>query len=74
MSKEPKIHFDLDLIDQECGVASANECTGLVQIPPENEWEDESYNQIYKLSGVDKKKKQEIKQDYSGDNPEGSVF
>jgi len=57
MSKEPKIHFDLDLIDQECGVASANECTGLVQIPPENEWEDESYNQIYKLSGVDKKKK-----------------
>lgn len=57
MSKEPKIRFDLDLIDREGGVVSANECTGLVQIPPENDWEEESYNQIYRLPGEDSVKK-----------------
>ena len=54
MSKEPKIRFDLDLIDREGGVVSANECTGLVQIPPENDWEEEAYRHIYRLPGEEK--------------------
>ena len=47
--KKPRIHFDLDLIDADSVVASATECTGLIQIPPENDWQQESYNDIYEI-------------------------
>lgn len=47
--KKPKIEFNLDLIDEQNAVASATECTGLIQIPPENDWQQEAYSEIYKV-------------------------
>jgi len=47
--KKPKVRFDLDLINEESTVASATECTGLIQIPPENDWQQESYSDIYDI-------------------------
>ena len=44
---KPRQKFDLDLIDREIAVASATEYTGLMQIPPEDEWEREAYDEIY---------------------------
>lgn len=49
MGDRPKMKFDLDKMFEDSGVASATECTGLIQIPPENEWEEESYKDIYKV-------------------------
>lgn len=49
MDDRPKIKFDLDKMFEDSGVASATECTGLIQIPPENEWEEESYEDIYRV-------------------------
>ena len=46
---KPKRTFDLDLIDEAGNVASQTECTGLIQIPPENDWERESYKDIYEV-------------------------
>ncbi len=36
-----------DVLNKIDSVASANECTGLMYRPPENEEEAESYNDIY---------------------------
>lgn len=47
--EKPRRKFDLDLIDRENAVASATEYTGLMQIPPENEWEREAYEDIYDM-------------------------
>lgn len=41
--------FQLDLIDKYNNVASNTECTGLIQIPPTNEEEAESYGEIYTI-------------------------
>lgn len=39
--------FELDLIDKYNNVASGTECTGLMQTPPVNEAEAQSYGDIY---------------------------
>ena len=36
-----------DFTEQIDSVVSATECTGLMQIPPQSEEEEESYNDIY---------------------------
>ena len=51
---KPRQKFDLDLIDRDIAVASATEYTGLMQIPPEDEWERESYEDIYDTPRVKK--------------------
>lgn len=47
--KRPKVGFDLSLLDEESNVASQTECTGLIMIPPEDDWERESYKDIYEV-------------------------
>lgn len=39
--------FAFDIMNNENTVASMTECTGLIQIPPENEAEAEAYADIY---------------------------
>lgn len=63
-----KEKFKLDLIDEHMKVASSTECTGLIQIPPTNEDEAESYSDLYKIpeqitdyKKVNKPKGREIK-------------
>ncbi|MDD6735377.1 MAG: hypothetical protein PUE13_03585 [Clostridiales bacterium] len=42
-----KENFEFDITEKLNTVASATECTGLIQIPPTNEEEAESYGDIY---------------------------
>ena len=39
--------FEFDIMNNENTVASMTECTGLIQIPPENMAEAEAYADIY---------------------------
>lgn len=39
--------FEFDENDESSSVASATECTGLIQIPPRNEDEAKSYGSLY---------------------------
>lgn len=63
-----KKKFDLELLDEHMKVASNTECTGLIQIPPMNEDEADSYSDIYTIpeqvtdyKRVNKPKGREIK-------------
>ena len=38
------------------GVASANECTGLIPANPENDLEEETYGELENIPGAKKKK------------------
>ena len=49
MFEKDNINFEEDSLIDISGVASATECTGLIQIPPQNEEEAESYNEIYTM-------------------------
>ena len=39
--------FSFDILNKSNTVASFTECTGLIQIPPQNEDEENSYTDIY---------------------------
>lgn len=39
--------FEFDIMNNANTVASMTECTGLIQIPPENEAQAEAYTDIY---------------------------
>ena len=63
-----KEKFDLELLNEHIKVASGTECTGLIQIPPLNEDEADSYREIYRVpeqvtdyKKVNKPKGREIK-------------
>lgn len=45
-----------DLFDYINSVASSTECTGLIQIPPANDEEMESYQEIYAIHEQTKEK------------------
>ena len=47
IKKEDIKNYSYDILDKENTVASATECTGLIQIPPTNSAESESYSDIY---------------------------
>ena len=58
---KPKKNYDTEEIEYDVfadtnAVASATECTGLMYIPPEDEYEAENYNDIYKLPKAPNKK------------------
>ncbi len=42
-----KESYSYDILDKINSVASTTECTGLIQIPPKNSDEAESYSDIY---------------------------
>ena len=42
-----EFEFEFDILNKTNSVASATECTGLIQIPPQNEEEADSYTDIY---------------------------
>ena len=44
---DPEEEIDYDVLSSTNSVASATECTGLMYSPPEDEYEAESYNDIY---------------------------
>ena len=44
--------IDYDVLSDRNSVASATECTGLMYAPPEDEYEAESYNDIYVIPKV----------------------
>lgn len=45
--KNEKASFPLDILNEESGVVSVTECTGLMPTPPRSEAEEDSYNEIY---------------------------
>lgn len=45
--KENDFEFEFDMLYKINSVASATECTGLIQIPPNDEEEADSYTDIY---------------------------
>lgn len=47
--KDKKEGYSWDILDKINSVVSARECTGLMQIPPQNIDEAESYNEIYTI-------------------------
>jgi len=56
----PEDDYAIDMLSKQNGVASANECTGMIQIPPENYDEAESYNEIYVVPKVLNERKKEL--------------
>ena len=49
-TKPPKTNefeFEFDMLHKTNAVASATECTGLIQIPPQDEAQADSYTDIY---------------------------
>ena len=62
MKKSDKDIHAYDKLDEMNTVASATECTGLIQIPPTNAEELESYTEIYDIPvNVDYEKKSDKK-------------
>ena len=49
MDKKSKTDHAYDKLDEINRVASVTECTGLIQIPPANIEESESYSDIYNV-------------------------
>lgn len=49
--------FIFDMSFEDAGVASANECTGLIPTPPNDEAECEAYKYIYIIPDQDEKKR-----------------
>lgn len=49
-------NYDLDKYYDINSVASATECTGLAYSPAKNEYEEESYKEIYDVPSLEKKK------------------
>lgn len=45
--KEKAKNYSYEIFDKDNTVVSATECTGLIQIPPTNFDESESYSDIY---------------------------
>ena len=56
----PEDDYAIDMLSKQNGVVSANECTGMIQIPPENYDEAESYNEIYVVPKVLNERKKEL--------------
>ena len=58
--KSQEEDYLFDMLSKQNGVASANECTGMMAIPPQNEQEAEAYNEIYVVPKVINKKEQKL--------------
>lgn len=52
-----------DMLSKQNGVVSANECTGMMAIPPQSEEEAEAYNEIYVIPKVINKREKELRQE-----------
>ncbi len=57
---EPE-EIDYDMLSDRNSVASATECTGLMYAPPEDEYEAESYNEIYVIPKVPNEKEKKLR-------------
>jgi len=57
---EPE-EIDYDVLSDRNAVASATECTGLMYAPPEDEYEAESYNDIYVIPKVPNEKEKKLR-------------
>jgi len=53
--------IDYDVLSDRNAVASATECTGLMYAPPEDEYEAESYNDIYVIPKVPNKNEKKLR-------------
>ncbi|MBE7033126.1 MAG: hypothetical protein E7406_02745 [Ruminococcaceae bacterium] len=53
--------IDYDVLSDRNSVASATECTGLMYAPPEDEYEAESYNDIYVIPKVPNEKEKKLR-------------
>ena len=62
---EPRRNYeeeiDYDVLSDRNSVASATECTGLMYAPPEDEFEAESYNDIYVVPKVPNEKEKKLR-------------
>ncbi len=56
----PEDDYAIDMMDKHNSVASATECTGMIQIPPENYDEAEAYNEIYVVPKVLNEREKEL--------------
>ena len=56
----PEDDYAIDMLSKQNGVVSATECTGMIQIPPENYDEAEAYNEIYVIPKVKNERKKEL--------------
>lgn len=55
--------YSFDQMNEFNSVASATECTGLMYAPPDNEYEAESYNEIYVVPKVSNKEEKRLRAD-----------
>lgn len=53
--------IDYDVLSENNAVVSATECTGLMYSPPDDEYEAESYNDIYVVPKVANKKEKRLR-------------
>ena len=53
--------IEYDAFADTNAVASATECTGLMYSPPEDEYEAESYNDIYVIPKVPNEKEKKLR-------------
>lgn len=53
--------YYLDMLEKQNSVASGMECTGMMYRPPQDEYEAESYNEIYVVPKVPNKKEKELR-------------
>jgi hypothetical protein len=51
--KEEGKDYAFDMLNEQNGVVSMTECTGLMPTPPQSEEEAESYNEIYVVPKVE---------------------
>lgn len=53
--------YCIDMLEKQNSVASGMECTGMMYRPPQDEYEAESYNEIYVVPKVPNKKEKELR-------------
>ena len=61
--KELDGSYSYDQMNEFNSVTSATECTGLMYFPPENEYEAESYNEIYVVPKVANEEEKRLRAD-----------
>lgn len=61
--KELDGSYSFDQMNEFNSVVSATECTGLMYAPPDNEYEAESYNEIYVVPQVSNEEEKRLRAD-----------
>lgn len=58
---EAQEDYFFDVLEKQNGVVSGTECTGMMYFPAHDEFEAESYNEIYVVPKAPNKKEKELR-------------